>query len=169
MQLPLPPHVQQQVHAAVSALQAESRWPGVRASGTGISERQIRLGIRTACALAEELPPAGAPPITHMLPRDSSFVEDAFAAGVGQSDSAARLGTSQRLVHTRTARALSSQAASPPSNSTGDFAAFNGNLDHNMAVDTATSLLYQSNSNYPMPPADKPGAYIRRRPAGSQP
>ena len=167
MQLPLPPHVQQQVHAAVSALQAESRWPGVRASGTGISERQIRLGIRTARALAEELPPAAAPPITHMLPRDSSFVEDAFAAGVGISDTAARLGTSQRLVHTRTARALSSQAASPPSNSTGDFTAFNGNLDHNVAVDTATSLLYQSNSNYPIPPADKPGAYIRRRPVGS--
>ena len=163
MQLPLPPHVQQQVHAAVSALQAEARWPGVRASGTGISERQIRLGIRTARALAEELPPAGAPSITQMLPRDSSFVEDAFAAGVGLSDTAARLGTSQRLVHTRTARALSSQAASPPSNSTGDFA------QHEVfSVDRADDLSRHI-LGAPDPTSANASIFIRKKTAGARP
>jgi hypothetical protein len=47
-------------NARHSALQAESRWPAVRASGAGVSERQIRLGIRTARALADELPAAAA-------------------------------------------------------------------------------------------------------------
>ena len=122
MQLPLPPHVQQQVHAAVSALQAEARWPGVRASGTGFSERQMRLGIRTVRALAEDLPPAGAPFITTHSPHlDSSSVEDAFAAGVGRAETAAHVSASRRLVHTRTVRALS-HAALPSSNFSSDFA-----------------------------------------------
>jgi hypothetical protein len=103
-QLPLPPHVQQQVQEAVDALQAEARWPGVRASGAGVSERQIRLGIRTARALAEDLPPAVA---QHSA--NPSSVEDAFAAGVGQIKPDARRGAFQRLVRTRTARVLSEQ------------------------------------------------------------
>lgn len=103
MQLPLPPHVQQQVQAAVDALQAEARWPAVRASGAGVSERQIRLGIRTARALAEDLPPVPA----QISARPS--IEDAFAAGVGQFEPGARRGGFQRLVRTRTARVLSEQ------------------------------------------------------------
>jgi hypothetical protein len=103
-QLPLPPHVQQQVQEAVDALQAEARWPGVRASGAGVSERQIRLGIRTARALAEDLPPAVA---QHSA--NPSSVEDAFAAGVGRIEPDARRGAFQRLVRTRTARVLSEQ------------------------------------------------------------
>jgi hypothetical protein len=65
-------------NARHSALQAESRWPAVRASGAGVSERQIRLGIRTARALADELPAAAAENFAQ-----PSSVENAFAAGVG--------------------------------------------------------------------------------------
>jgi hypothetical protein len=104
VQLPLPPHVQQQVQEAVHALQAETRWPGVRASGAGVSERQIRLGIRTARALAEDLPP---PSSQHNA--DPISVEDAFAAGVGQLEPENRRSAVQRLVRTRTVRTLSEQ------------------------------------------------------------
>jgi hypothetical protein len=96
-QLPLMPHVQQQVQDAVHALQAEARWPGVRASGAAVSERQIRLGIRTARALAEDLPPASV--------QQHAGIEEAFAAGVGGVEP--RRGSTRRLVHTRTVRALS--------------------------------------------------------------
>jgi hypothetical protein len=101
-QLPLMPHVQQQVQDAVQALQAEARWPGVRASGAAVSERQIRLGIRTARALAEDLPQAAA-----QSNLGASSVEEAFAAGVGRVEPDARRGSGRRLVNTRTVRALS--------------------------------------------------------------
>jgi hypothetical protein len=101
-QLPLPPHVQQQVQDTVSALQAESRWPAVRASGAGVSERQIRLGIRTARALADELP---APAAANFA--QPSSVENAFAAGVGSFVPNVQRSHFQRLVRTRTVRALS--------------------------------------------------------------
>ena len=64
----------------------------------------LGLGIRTARALAEDLPPAVA---QHSA--NPSSVEDAFAAGVGQIKPDARRGAFQRLVRTRTARVLSEQ------------------------------------------------------------
>ena len=171
MQLPLPPHVQQQVHAAVSALQAEARWPGVRASGTGFSERQIRLGIRTARALAEDLPPAVAPPITaHSPSSDISFVEDAFAAGVGRAETAARVGASQRLVHTRTVRALSQAvSATSDSHSATEFTSLDGIASGPPVHDVSLVRFPRSDYSYdsPSPPAAKSGPYIRRRPADS--
>jgi hypothetical protein len=110
-QLPLPPHIQQQVQDTVSALQAESRWPAVRASGAGVSERQIRLGIRTARALADELPAVAAADIVQ-----PSTVENAFAAGVGAYEPNVQRSHFQRLVRTRTVRALSDVNANSDAN-----------------------------------------------------